>query len=488
MIDFIKDFMFVIFALSFFSAVFCAAPYSSNQKTVTQALSIQKLQEHVVSIKIRAPISAYSQEGAASGSGCIVDSSGIVVTNAHVVGCDSVASYEVTLFDGREIEAKLLYVDPWLDIAFLKISNENLPPISKIQTKEVAVGDPVIVVGKNEGMNFSTQTGTIANPYETVTPLPSQVFRISLNAQGGASGSPVFNSSGEMVGLVLASDMATSAFAYPVCYINDILEFIKSGKKPNRFGLGVILEYVSCDGLTRYYGMPKETSKSYREKFPQAFNRMLIVKQILRGSPADGKFEPGDVILRVNGNEIGPFIYLFDKAINDSQGDVTVDIQRKNNKITIKIPPYNLFKNQIKRMVLFGGAVFYEADDHISRRTGVNGHPVFITNIRPGSSFFEKLPVLPQARATLVEVLKMGDFDIKNLDDLIKAIPSLVKRKDFYIEFRNYGVEIGFGQALVFNQNQQTQGVSYMRQDGLPEVYCWNEREQKYDVEIINID
>lgn len=477
----------------FFSLVFSF--FAAPSEAVTQA-QVNTARPYIVSIKTRSTVAAYNSEGTTSGTGSIIDKkNGILLTNAHVVGVDKVVPYyEITLFNGRELRANLLYVDPWHDFAFLKVRVEDidqLPAEVPIDNREVTVGEQVYMIGKNENKPFSPQPGMVANPYEAMDLLPNQVFRISLNAQGGSSGSPVFSQSNKAVGLVHASDGLTSAFALPISYAVDALKAIHEGKTPSRHSCGIILGYSSLDDYVRFYNFPADIADQYRKKFPNSFNRILAVTSILVSSPAETIFEVGDVITYVNGIEIGPNLYLFDKIINEAvlakpNEEIEITVIRRGKTMALKVKTYDLHQRKIKKILQFGGAFFYEADDAIIRRTGARDHRVFITNIRPGSSFFESLPMLPRSSSTLVCLTKINEKNISTLQDVIELIPSLMQHKDFSLVFKNYGVEFGIDSLPIFAQIPQTQSISYSRHDGLPEVYTFNPEKRTWNVETIN--
>jgi|CryBogDrversion2_8_1035294.scaffolds.fasta_scaffold01921_4 S1-C subfamily serine protease len=468
---------------------------SASLQAVTQD-QVTISRPYIVSIKTRSTVAAYNSEGTTSGTGSIIDKkNGILLTNAHVVGVDKVVPYyEITLFNGREIRANLLYVDPWHDFAFLKVREEDidkLPAEIPIDNREVAVGEQVYMIGKNENKPFSPQSGMIANPFEAMDLLPNQVFRISLNAQGGASGSPVFTQSNQAIGLVHASDGVTSAFALPISYAVDALKAIHEGKIPSRHSCGIILKYSSLDDYVRFYNFPNDIADKYRQKFPNSFNRILVITSILVSSPAETVFEVGDVVTHVNDAEIGPNLYLFDKIINEAaltkqNEEIEITVIRRGKVMALKVKTYDLHQRKIKKILQFGGAFFYEADDAIIRRTGARDHRVFITNIRPGSSFFESLPMLPRSSSTLVCLTKINEKNISSLQDLIDLIPTLMEQKDFSLVFKNYGVEFGIDSLPIFAQVPQTQSISYSRHDGLPEVYTFNPEKRAWSVEAIS--
>jgi S1-C subfamily serine protease len=457
---------------------------------------LKKMQPYVVSIKNRSVIAAHGEATTSAGTGFIVDvKNGIIATNSHVASPDKVVTeYLVTMHDGREVEGKLLYFDPWLDFAFIKIPHESLYLKENVSFDRdtVNTSTPVCIIGKNENKHFSMQTGTIANPYEISGALTQQAFRISLNAQGGASGSPVIDvESGKVIGIIFASNQLTSAFALPINFVLDALDLVVKGGTPDRFHVGEMLEYVSLDDLEKFYNFPKKEGAEYRKKFPDSFNRALMVGSVLVDSPAAQKdgLEVGDVLIAVNDQEIGPNLYKKEKIVNTSgkKGEeVTLKIIRSGEIKTLKLKPFDLQKRKLSKILFFGGGSFFEADDEIIHRTGVKPGTVFITNSRPGSSFMEKLPMFPGTNNTAVSIVKINGTEINCLDDMVKMIPVLLEKGHFNIHFKNYGVEFGFDNKLFFNQGLQTTQISVSIHDGPPILYKFNFEKHVWDLENIS--
>lgn len=476
---------FIFISSIFSSSVFC----STNPKLLA------KLQPYVVSIKSRSIVAAYGDVSPSAGTGFIVDvKNGYIFSNAHVAaGNKVIPEYLATLSSGKEIVIKLIYSDPAADIAVFQGSpNEidlknNLP----LSSDPVRVGTNVLIIGKNENRHFSTQTGIVANPNEIEGHLPQHAMRISLNMQGGGSGSMVYDvSSGKVIGVIFASNMATSAFALPITYGVDILRALKAGEEPKRFGLGAILGYCSLDDLIKYYNLPKNLAEDYAKKYPEAFHRVLKVQSILPDSPAEEKLEAGDCILEVNGQEIGPNLYKLDKITNElgaAGKTVELTIVRYGQKIKVSIVPYCMNDHQINRMIVFGGATFFEADDVMIRRTGLKGkNRVLITNTRLGSSFLEKLPMFPGSNQAMICVEKLGAYDIFTLDDVVKAIPSLLKNGRFTIAFRNYGIKIGYDEKVIFNQGRLLEEINVYEHDGGAEEFSFDKTSHEWSVNKIS--
>ncbi len=456
------------------------------------------LQKYVVSIEIRATNAAYTSTGTSFGTGSVLHKEqGIILTNAHVAKPDAVVDhYDITLHDGTVCEAKLIYVDPWHDFALLQTDPKHLSSIPEsipTKTNSVALGDPVTLIGKNENKHFSMQTGSIANPYDTTEMLPSQCFRISLNAQGGASGSPVINQDGLVIGLIFASNGSTSAFALPIDYALDALQCVLKGEKPKRFATGALFAMRSLDDLVRYDNLDHAFVEEYAKKFEGAFNRGLVVTNVLMDSPATQLLQPGDLIVKVNDEDIGPSLYKLNKLVNEHKTHekykkkVKFDIIRHGKAQTVHVPTYDLFTYKISRLVHFGQAVFYENDDSIVQITGAP-RGVFISNISPGGSFYDVIPSLSTGQSSsrsLVALTHLDGEPITKLDDLIKVLPRVIKKKHFYVTIRNFATEMIYNREYSFTQQPQIKYASYYDVDGLPDLFTFDEKTHSWVKESI---
>jgi len=285
--------------------------------------SLDVWKKGVVSITndiIKAP---YNNTGQYFATGFVVDkANGIIVTNRHAVNISNVNDTYVAFHNGRESKAILLYSDPHHDFSLLSIDPKHFPEDSvdlKMVRRFPNINDAVTIIGNNDNQSFSVQTGLITSIYEISNYFSDQSFRISLNARGGSSGSPILNSAGEVIALNFAVD-STFAYAMPASYIIDALEMIAQNKQNERFDLGAMFGYYSLDQAVRYLSFPEKEVSSYLSAFPRSLNKVLIVESTLVNSPAAQMLQASDIIWKVNGKLIGPELYSFQKIINDSKG------------------------------------------------------------------------------------------------------------------------------------------------------------------------
>jgi S1-C subfamily serine protease len=189
-----------------------AAPVGAK---VDQGL-VKKLKTAVVNIYTNTPTAlAGDTPGSWSGSGFVVDAQrGWIVTNRHV-SSRSAAHYKVTFYDGETSDkVKLLYYDAWQDLAVLQIDTASLhSPLSAVSlgtAQSIKEADQVFLIGNNEGENYTVLYGEIINTElnPTIADDPAgdshrhtSSFEVVYGQRGGSSGSPVFNSRGEALGV-----------------------------------------------------------------------------------------------------------------------------------------------------------------------------------------------------------------------------------------------------------------------------------------------
>lgn len=441
----------------------------------------------VVSIRVRTNSAAYNDMGEAYGTGFIVDRErGVILTNRHVIGASASATYDISFFNGQELEALLLYYDAWQDFAFLVVDPSQIPQEStalELLPGSASLDEPVFIVGKNAGQNFSIQTGQVSNLYESQGTLPFQAMRISLNTRGGGSGSPVLNYEGKVLGLIYSSNMDNFAFAMWIDYAVDALESLKTGNIPTRKSTGALLEYASLDRAVRYNYFPQAEVSRYLENYPLSFNQGLRVSGVLKNTPAEDTLLVGDIIQAVDGEPIGPNLYDFDKAINKLSSEFArITIWRKGELQDVYASTYDTNDIKVSRMLSLGGALFYETDDLMSAVTGAPAKSVFVSNIRPGGSFYDVFPWIPGTDKLFIRLISMDGESINSLDDLIEIVPRLLEKMHFVVEYQNQGFFMGYNSHPYFTRQLTMAEVSYSPLDGMPQVYSYNPETLRWEV------
>jgi serine protease Do len=227
-----------------------------------------------------------------SGSGFIIDPSGYILTNYHVIeGADRLT---VTLSDGRAFRATVVGIDPAIDVALLRIpSSEPLPVAPLGRSETLRVGEWVCAIGNPLGYVHSVTVGVVSFLGRKVFD-PSLDWLIQTDAAitFGNSGGPVINSRGEVVGMATAISTVASniGFAIPIDQITAVLPQLQEHGRVSRGFLGV--------GLT---GVTPALQRALR----LGTNRGALVQDVTASTPADrAGLRAYDVIVGVDGRSI----------------------------------------------------------------------------------------------------------------------------------------------------------------------------------------
>lgn len=232
-----------------------------------------------------------------TGSGFIINKSGLIMTNSHVVnGADVV---KVTLNDGREFTASDIKTDPRSDVAVIKIDAPDLVAIPLGDSSKMEIGDWVLAIGNPFGIGMSVTNGIIsAKSRGPGINDREDYLQTDAAINPGNSGGPLLNLRGEVIGINTAISSRSGGydgvgFAIPVNMARWVSgQLIDHGMVKRSF-LGVGIQPISND-----------LSKSFDIKVGQG----AIITQVMEDSPADkAELKTGDIILNFAGKDVsGP--------------------------------------------------------------------------------------------------------------------------------------------------------------------------------------
>lgn len=284
--------------------------------------SVKKVSPAVVSIvftkdvKSIDPFNFYygvetTQQQKGSGSGFIITSDGLVVTNKHVASVEG-AKYSVITSDGKTYDAKVLAQDPMMDMAVLKIEAKGLPVVEFGNSDDLEVGQRVIAIGNSLGEFQNSVTVGVLSAKERSLVAGDQSGNNSENLEGllqtdaainqGNSGGPMLNLKGQVIGINTATVSKSEAegigFAIPISSVSSGIESVKKTGKLTRPYLGV-----------RYASVNKQIAGLKNLKTD---NGALVIGDISKnlpavvsGSPADqAGIKDGDVITEIAGKKL----------------------------------------------------------------------------------------------------------------------------------------------------------------------------------------
>jgi serine protease Do len=235
-------------------------------------------------------------ERIALGSGFIIDPSGYVVTNNHVVqNADKVT---VIFQDDSKHPAKVIGRDTKTDLALLKIDvGHPLPYVSFGDSNAEEVGDWVVAVGNPFGLGGSVSPGILSARGRDIHSGPYDDFlQIDASINRGNSGGPTFNLAGQVIGINTAiyspnGGSVGIGFAIPSSLAQPVIDQLKEHGKVERGWLGVQIQQVTPE-IAKSLGLPKEEG--------------ALIADVTDGGPAaKAGLKQGDVILSFNGHEIG---------------------------------------------------------------------------------------------------------------------------------------------------------------------------------------
>lgn len=266
----------------------------------------------------------------ALGSGFIVDSDGLVVTNRHVVeGADEIT---VVLEDGTELEATLKGLDDKTDLALLEVeSDEALPWVAFADSDVTRVGDWVIAIGNPFGLGGTATTGIVSARGRDINSGPlDDYIQIDAPINRGNSGGPLFNASGQVIGVNTAiyspnGGSVGIGFAIPADQASYVVSSLKENGFVTRGYLGVHIQQMT-DELAEALGLDD--------------NAGALVAQVQPESPAEaGGILAGDVIVRFGDEPIELMRELPHVVSGHKQEPVEVEVVRDQKRLTLTVTP-----------------------------------------------------------------------------------------------------------------------------------------------------
>jgi serine protease Do len=265
------------------------------------------------------------------GSGFIIDASGLVVTNNHVI--QDADEITVILHDNTTLKAEVVGKDTKTDIALLRVkSDKPLPFVPFGNSDKMKIGDWVLAIGNPFGLGGTVTAGIVSARARDIQQGPYDDFiQTDASINRGNSGGPMFNMNGEVVGINTAIFSPSGGsigigFAIPSALAQPVVEQLKDFGKPRRGWLGVKIQGVT-DEIAESLGLDKA--------------RGALVASVTEKGPAEAAgIQPGDIVLTFDGKDVTDMKRLprivaetpIDKAVK-----VTVWRKRKEMPINVKV-------------------------------------------------------------------------------------------------------------------------------------------------------
>ena len=264
------------------------------------------------------------------GTGFIVDESGYILTNSHVVNDGQTKTLTVSLTDGREINGTVLWNDSTLDLAVVKIEADNLQAAELGDSDEIAIGQYAGAIGNPMSMEFSRSftQGVISGLNRTITVTDGtkqttmeNLIQTDATINSGNSGGPLLNAKGQVIGINSAKMTSAEGlgFAIPINTAMPIVEEIQSKGEFTKAYIG-----ISGLDLSTYLG-------SYPNQDFGVKNGVLVAEV----TPGMGAEEAGlktyDVITEINGTTITGMNSLNAQLVKYRPGD-TIEVTYYRDK------------------------------------------------------------------------------------------------------------------------------------------------------------
>jgi len=274
----------------------------------------------------------FQQEVDGVGSGVIVDSNGYILTNAHVIDSGNAKNIKVLLNSGDEKEAKVLWYDSLLDLAVLKVNATGLPVAKLGDSDDLVIGETVVAIGNPLGLEFqSTVTsGIISGLNRSITVennVIEDLIQTDASINPGNSGGPLLNAKGEVIGINTAKITSAEGlgFAIPINTVKPVIEqIVKTGDYKTVY-MGIL--GIEVELYERQLGVDLDVDEG------------VVIVEVEGNSPADkAGLRNGDVLIKIDNNEIKSMSQLKKALFNYKQGDrAKLTILRNGKEKTLEI-------------------------------------------------------------------------------------------------------------------------------------------------------
>jgi serine protease Do len=289
----------------------------------------------------------YEKQKVGGGTGFIVSSDGLIITNKHVVS-DSKAEYTVYLNDGRKFKAEVLALHPTDDLALIKIKANNLPTLVLGDSDKVKIGQFVIAIGNALGEFQNTVSfGVVSGLRRSITASDQSgnverlegLIQTDAAINFGNSGGPLINLKGEVIGVntAIAGGAENIGFAIPINRAKKMIEEIKTKGKIEVPFLGIYYLLIN-EEVQKKFNLPVDYGAYvYREG----------QSAIIPNSPAElYGLRDKDIILEMDGEKITPQNSLAQIIMKKSVGQkVNLKVLRDNQTLNIYVILGSLPKN-----------------------------------------------------------------------------------------------------------------------------------------------
>lgn len=414
-------------------AVVPALRAADDSAAVAWRDTIERISPAVVSIQVdgtRAFDTEWNESSQATGF--VVDAErGLILTNRHVVTSGPVRAVAI-LTNQEEVELTPVYRDPIHDFGFYRYDPAALkyiqPEALRLKPAGAQIGREIRVVGNDGGEQLSILSGTLArlrreapdygrgkyNDFNTF------YLQAASSTSGGSSGSPVIDINGDVVALNAGASNATaSSFFLPLDRVQRVLTLLRANQPVARGTLGAIFAYTAFDELRRLE--LRETSETaVRRRFPGGIG-MLVVSEVLPGTPAASALQVGDILIKVNGDYLAEFVPL-EAALDARVGELLdLSVERGGQTLNLRLAVQDLHRLNPDEYLQFGDAVLNNLSWQQARHFNRAAEGVYVAN--PGFT----LAAAGIPRGALI--VGAGNEAINTIDDMERVLAGLADQQ-----------------------------------------------------------
>jgi serine protease Do len=372
------------------------------------------------------------------GSGFIISKDGYILTNNHVV--ENADKIKVKLSNGKEFDAQVNGKDANTDLALIKINtSEELPFVKFGDSDKLRIGEWVVAIGNPFGLDHTVTAGIVSAKGRVIGSGPYDNFiQTDASINPGNSGGPLFNLSGEVVGIntaIIAHGQGIG-FAVPVNMAKDILDDLKTKGRVTRGWLGVSVQDITPD---------------IAENLQLKDKRGALVSHIFEGEPAEqAGLKASDIILELDGKAIQDSSELLRVVAKLVVGkSVDVKILRNGSVMNFKV---RVGERKEEKELAWGGIsesfgmTVQEMTPDMAEHFGLKGKKgVIITQIEEGS------PADDAGLKAQDIILEVNRVNVSSMNDFLKAMTAakndmvllLIKRDrtSFFVTLRKQGTD-----------------------------------------------
>ena len=268
------------------------------------------------------------------GTGVIVSDDGYILTNQHLASrVNSIVT--VTLNNGNTTRGKVIWNEPNIDLAIIKINANNITPLPLGNSDNVVVGEDVIAIGNPLGLEFqrSATKGIISGINRTLkvednisSVIMENLIQTDASINTGNSGGPLLNANGEIIGIntIKISSAEGIGFAVPINVVKPIIEKLTSSDNFSEAYLGL-------------YAYDKEIVPYVNSNFNDIPG--IYVASVIEDGPAyKSGIQIGDIITKIDNSEIDKMIKLREYLYSKEPGDIlTIEVLRNSDILNFKI-------------------------------------------------------------------------------------------------------------------------------------------------------